>query len=73
MAWNGRSLRSLEWGRGRPGPGGRRVGFAVSSAPDRVSAGSGDRTEGLATIHGEVLNGGLDVGEAPMEDDGERR
>ena len=53
---------------GRPG-----VGFAGSSAPDRVSAGSGDRTEGLATIQGEVLNGGLDVAEAPMEDDGERR
>ena len=49
------------------------MGFAVSSAPDRVSAGSGDRAEGLATIQGEVLNGGLDVAEAPMEDDGERR
>ncbi len=36
-------------------------------------AGLGDRADRFGPVHGKVLNSGLDLAEAAMEDDGERR
>ena len=47
--------------------------WGQETAPTAGSARLGESAKCLVPVHGKVLNGGLDLGEAMMEDDRQRR